>query len=95
MCGPRIESDARKPLSGNDHKGVGLQNNPNPLKLHILITEPGEKRNITLEAESEPFTSWSTHAEPGSGDHSHDDGHDHSHDDGHDHSHEGDSHEHN
>lgn len=49
--------------------------------------EPGEKRNIILEAESEPFTSWSTHAEPGSGEHSHDDGHEHSH--------EGDSHEHN
>ncbi len=65
--------------------------------------EPGEKRNIILEAESDDFSSWATHAELGSGEHSHENGQNHSHENGnehshedeHEHSHEGDSHEHN
>lgn len=52
--------------------------------------QPGEKRLVLLAAESSDFTSWSIHAEVGSGEHSHGDG------GGHSHSHEGeDAHEHN
>lgn len=67
--------------------------------------QPGEKRLVLLAAESSDFTSWSTHAEVGSGEHghshgegehSHDGEHDHSHEGEHSHSHEGEStHEHN
>jgi hypothetical protein len=52
--------------------------------------KPGEKRLILLEAGSDDFTSWSTHAEVGSGEHSHGEGGEHSH------SHEGEGgHKHN
>jgi hypothetical protein len=52
--------------------------------------QPGEKRLVLLEAKSADFSSWSTHAEVGSGEHSHDGEGEHSH------SHDGEGvHEHN
>lgn len=52
--------------------------------------KPGERRLVLLEAGSDDFTTWSTHAEVGSGEHSHGEGEEHSH------SHEGEgAHEHN
>ena len=58
--------------------------------------EPGESRDVMLAVESDDFTSWSTHAEVGEGEHghSHDGEHGHSHGDGHDHSHDDHSHSH-
>lgn len=56
--------------------------------------QPGEKRLVLLEPESHDFTSWSTHAEVGSGEH--EDGHSHEGEGEHGHSHEGEgAHEHN
>jgi len=63
---------------------------------------PGEKRAVKLSAAGEDFESWTTHAEVGSGEHSHDGEHEHSHEgqsapatDEHGHSHEDGGHEHN
>lgn len=56
--------------------------------------QPGEKRLVLLEAESTDFTSWSTHAEVGDGEHGH--GHSHEGEGEHGHSHDGEgAHEHN
>lgn len=60
--------------------------------------QPGEKRLVLLEAKSDDFSTWSTHAEVGSGEHGHSHGegehshegeHGHSHGEGEEHSHEG------
>ena len=59
--------------------------------------EPGEKRNVLLGPVSEEFEGWSTHAEVGYNEHSHEGEHGHSHEgEGeHGHSHEDGGHEHN
>ncbi len=41
--------------------------------------KPGEKREINLNAGDNSFETWSTHAEVGSGEHSHDGEHSHEH----------------